>query len=153
MPTTNLVELMSRLLQGHAENDRIKAVEEFGGCLRGSILRPGHSFPSKAHPQDAPNQHDLTLWIAVKLLGTPPSMFYSTGVISIEQTSQFALKAAWGKWEIYYDFACHIGPAVASVGMSTESYSGVPVRVPVHTMHTCISNIHLLAAFIPRTDS
>jgi len=50
----------SRLLfprvKGRAENELIKAVEESGGRLGGSIMRPGYFFPSKAYPQDAPNQ-------------------------------------------------------------------------------------------------
>jgi hypothetical protein len=104
-PTANLVELTSRLLQGRAENDLIKAVEESGGRLGGSILRPGYFFPSKAYPQDAPNQRSLSLRITDKLFGAPLSIFYPAGVISVEQMGQFALEAARGKWEAKYGLA------------------------------------------------
>ena len=101
-PTADLVELTSRVLQGRAENDLIKAVEESGGRLKGSILRPGYFFPSKAYPQDTLNQRSLTLRVADKLLGPPLSLFYAAGVISVEQIGQFALEAARGKWEAKY---------------------------------------------------
>jgi hypothetical protein len=94
-----LLELTSRLLQGRAENDLIKAVEESGGRLGGSILRPGYFYPSKAYPQDAPNQRGLTLRVLDKLISAPLSLFYPTGVISVERMGQFALEAARGKWE------------------------------------------------------
>lgn len=101
MPTANLVDLTSWFffLQGRAENVLIKAVEESGGRLGGSILRPGYFFPSKAYPQDAPNQRSLFYRIADKLLGTPLAIFYPAGVISVENIGQFALEAARGKWE------------------------------------------------------
>ena len=57
---------------------------------------------SKAYPQDAPNQRGLTPRVADKLLGAPLSIFYSSGVISVEQISQFATEAARGKWEAKY---------------------------------------------------
>ena len=101
-PTANLVELTCRLLQGRAENDLKKAVEESGGRLGGSILRPGYFFPSKAYPQDAPNQRGLALRISDKLLGASLSMFYPARMISVEQIGQFALYAARGKWEAKY---------------------------------------------------
>jgi hypothetical protein len=85
--------------QGHAENNLIKAVEESKGHLGASILRPGYFYPSKAYPQDAPNQRGLTLRIADKLISTPLSIFYPAGVISVEEIGQFALEAARGKWE------------------------------------------------------
>jgi hypothetical protein len=74
-------------------------VEESGGRLGGSILRPGYFFPSKAYPQDAPNQRGLSLRIADKLLGTPLSVMYPSGVIAVEEIGRFALEAARGKWE------------------------------------------------------
>jgi hypothetical protein len=92
-------------VQGRAENDLIKTVEESGGRLRGSILRPGYFFPSKAYPQDAPNQRGLTFRIADKLLGAPLSIIYPAGVISVEQIGQFAFEAARGKWEAKYGAA------------------------------------------------
>jgi hypothetical protein len=98
----SLLELTSRLLQGRAENDLIKTVKESGGRLGGSILRPGYFFPSKAYPQDAPNQRGLTLRITDQLLGPLLSNFYPTIVISVEQMGQFALEAARGKWEAKY---------------------------------------------------
>ena len=87
------------LPQGRAENSLIKAVEESGGRLGASVLRPGYFYPSKAYPQDAPNQRGLTQRIANKLLGAPLSIFYPAGVISVEEIGQFALEAARGKWE------------------------------------------------------
>ena len=104
-PTANFAELTSRFLQGRAENDLIEAVEESEGRLGGSILRPGYFFPSKAYPQDAPNQRGLALRITDKLLGGPLSLFYPAGVISVEQMGQFALEAARGKWEAKYGLA------------------------------------------------
>ncbi len=83
----------------------MKTVEESEGRLGGSILRPGYFFPSKAYPQDAPNQRGLTLRITDKLFSAPLSMFYPTGVISVEQMGQFALEAARGKWEAKYGLA------------------------------------------------
>jgi hypothetical protein len=80
----------------------MKAVEESGGRLGGSILRPGYFFPSKAYSQDAPNQRGLTLRITDKLLGAPFSILYPAGVISVEQIGQFATEAARGKWEAKY---------------------------------------------------
>jgi hypothetical protein len=62
-------------------------------------MRPGYFYPSKAYPQDALNQRNLSLRIMDKLLGTPLSTFYPAGVISVEQIGQFALEAARGKWE------------------------------------------------------
>jgi hypothetical protein len=62
-------------------------------------VRPGYFFPSKAYPQDAPNQRGLTLRIADKLLGPPLSVFYPAGVIAVEEIGQFAIEAARGKWE------------------------------------------------------
>jgi hypothetical protein len=90
---------LTSLLQGIAENNLKKAVEESGGRLGGSILRPGYFFPSKAYPQDAPNQRSLTLRIADKLLAVPLSIFYPAGVIAVEEMGRFALEAARGKWE------------------------------------------------------
>jgi hypothetical protein len=101
-PTANLVELTSRLLQGRAENNLIKAVEESGGRLAASSLRRGFFIPSKAYPQDAPNQRALALRIADKFVAPALAMFYPTGWISIEQMGQFALEAARGKWEAKY---------------------------------------------------
>lgn len=77
----------------------MKTVEESGGRLGGSILRPGYFFPSKAYPQDAPNQRSLTLRILDKVFFGPYSMFYPGGVISVEQMGHFALGAARGEWE------------------------------------------------------
>ena len=62
-------------------------------------MRPAYFFPSKAYPQDAPNQRGLTLRIVDKLVAVPLSIFYPSGVISVEQIGQFALEAARGKWE------------------------------------------------------
>ena len=62
-------------------------------------MRPGYFYPSKAYPQDAPNQRGLTLRITDKLLGAPLSIFWPAGVISVEEMGQFALEAAQGKWE------------------------------------------------------
>ncbi|KAH9983598.1 hypothetical protein BJV77DRAFT_1175662 [Russula vinacea] len=90
--------LYSRV-KGHAENSIIKAIRESGGRLGASILRPGYFYPSKAYPQDAPNQRGLTLRITDKLLGAPLSIFWPAGVISVEEMGQFALEAAQGKWE------------------------------------------------------
>jgi hypothetical protein len=101
-PTTSPVELTSRLLQGRAENDLIKTVEKSGRRLRGSILRPGYFFPSKAYPQDAPNQRSLTLRILDKVFFIPYTTVFPGGVISVEQMGQFALEAARGKWEAKY---------------------------------------------------
>jgi len=86
-------------VKGRAENNLMKAVEESGGRLGASILRPGYFFPSKAYPQDAPNQRGLGLRVADKLLATPLSLFYPAGIVSVEQMGQFALEAARGKWE------------------------------------------------------
>jgi hypothetical protein len=77
----------------------MKAVEESGGRLGASILRPGYFFPSKAYPQDAPNQRGLGLRVADKFLSAPLSLFYPAGIVSVEQIGQFALEAARGKWE------------------------------------------------------
>jgi hypothetical protein len=62
-------------------------------------LRPGYFYPSKAYPQDAPNQRGLSLRVADKLLGGPLSVFYPSGVIAVEEIGRFALEAARGKWE------------------------------------------------------
>ncbi|KAF8480374.1 hypothetical protein DFH94DRAFT_742437 [Russula ochroleuca] len=86
-------------VKGRAENSLIKAVEESSGRLGASILRPGYFYPSKAYPQDAPNQRGLILRITDKLLGAPLSIFYPAAVISVEEMDQFALEAARGKWE------------------------------------------------------
>jgi hypothetical protein len=77
----------------------LRAVEESGGRLKATIMRPGYFYPSKAYPQDAINQRGLSLRIMDKLIGPPLSIFYSQGVISVEQIGQFALHAACGKWE------------------------------------------------------
>ncbi|KAF8500357.1 hypothetical protein F5888DRAFT_1801889 [Russula emetica] len=100
-PTEKSSTLFARV-KGRAENDLIKIVEESKGRLSGSILRPGYFFPSKAYPQDSPNQRGLTLRIADKVFGAPLSVFYPAGVISVEQIGQFALETARGKWEAKY---------------------------------------------------
>ena len=86
------------LLQGRAENHLLKAVEESGGRLGATIMRPGYFYPSKAYPQDALNQRSLILRVADKIFSVPLSVFYPSGVISVEQIGQFALEAARGKW-------------------------------------------------------
>ncbi|KAI0305238.1 hypothetical protein B0F90DRAFT_1815485 [Multifurca ochricompacta] len=86
-------------VKGRAENNLIRAAEESGGRIGATIMRPGYFFPSKDYPQDAPNQRGLALRVADKLFGAPLSLFYSGGVISVEQIGQFALAAARGKWE------------------------------------------------------
>ena len=101
-PIANPVELTSRFLQGRAENDLKKAVEDSGGRLGGSIMRRGFFVPTKAYPQDAPNQRSLSLRIADKFVVAPLWMFYPAGMISVEQIGQFALEAARGKWEAMY---------------------------------------------------
>ncbi|KAI0252952.1 hypothetical protein BJV78DRAFT_1390199 [Lactifluus subvellereus] len=90
--------LFSRV-KGRAENNLVRAVEESGGRLGTTIMRPGYFYPSKAYSQDAPNQRNLSLRIMDKLISTPLSVFYPSGVISVEQIGQFALEAARGKWE------------------------------------------------------
>ena len=87
------------MLQGRAENILIKAAEESGGRLGASILRPGYFYPSKAYPQDAPNQRGLALRLSDKIINAPLSLFYPAGVITVEQMGRFALEAARGKWE------------------------------------------------------
>ena len=62
-------------------------------------MRPGYFFPSKAYPKDAHNQRKFSLRVADTLLGPALSVFYPSGVISVEQIGQFALEAARGKWE------------------------------------------------------
>ena len=89
---------MFLLLQGRAENNLIKAAVESGGRLEASIMRPGYFFPSKAYPQDALNQRDFKMRVADKLLAPPLSLFYSSGVISVEQMGRFSLEAAQGRW-------------------------------------------------------
>jgi hypothetical protein len=97
---TALSLVISRsLLQGRAENNLLRAVEESGGNLRATIMRPGYFYPSKAYPQDALNQRSLSLRITDILINTPLSIFYPSGVISVEQIGRFALEAARGKWE------------------------------------------------------
>ncbi len=86
------------MLQGRTENNLIKAAKESGGRLEATVMRPGYFFPSKAYPQDALNQRDFKLRVADKLLGTPLSLFYPAGTISVEQIGQFSLEAARGKW-------------------------------------------------------
>jgi len=109
--STEKSRILFARVKGRAENDLIKAVHEAGGRLRGSILRPGYFFPSKAYPQDAPNQRELTLRIVDKLFGPLLSIFYPSGVISVEQMGQFALEAARGKWEAKYGPAPVFGNA------------------------------------------
>jgi len=77
----------------------IKAAQESEGRLGATILRPGYFFPSKVYPQDAPNQRTVTSRVTDKLFSTPLSIFYPSGVISVEGIGQFALDAARGKWE------------------------------------------------------
>jgi len=85
--------------QGRAENTLLKAVEESGGRLGATIMRPGYFFPSKAYPKDAPNQRSFTLRVVDKLFVPVLSVFYPTGLISVEEMGRFALEAARGKWE------------------------------------------------------
>jgi len=90
--------LFSRI-KGRAENNLIKVVEESGGRLGATIMRPGYFFPSKAYPKDAPNQRSSALRVLDKLFVPVLSVFYPTGLISVEQMGRFALEAARGKWE------------------------------------------------------
>ncbi|KAF8271819.1 hypothetical protein EI94DRAFT_489798 [Lactarius quietus] len=85
-------------VKGRAENNLIKAAKESGGRLEGTIMRPGYFFPSKAYPQDALNQRDFKMRVAHKLLSTSLSLFYPSGIISVEQIGRFSLEAAQGKW-------------------------------------------------------
>lgn len=86
------------MLQGRAENNLIKAAKESGGRLEATIMRPGYFFPSKTYPQDALNQRDFKLRVMDKLFATPLSLFYPSGIISVEQIGQFSLEAAQGRW-------------------------------------------------------
>jgi len=62
-------------------------------------MRPGYFFPSKAYAKDAVNLRKFSLRVADKILGPALSVFYSSGIISVEEIGQFALEAARGKWE------------------------------------------------------
>jgi hypothetical protein len=77
----------------------VKAVEESGGRLGATIMRPGYFFPSKAYRKDAPNQRPSALRVADLLFAPALSMFYPAGLISVEEIGRFALEAARGKWE------------------------------------------------------
>ncbi len=99
-PTAGLLSVTHvPLLQGRAENNLIKAVEESGGRLGSTIMRPGYFFPSNAYPKDAPNQRSSASRLTDKLLGPALSVFYLAGLISVEEIGKFALEAARGKWE------------------------------------------------------
>jgi len=74
-------------------------VEESGGRLGATIMRPGYFFPSKAYHKDAPNQRSSTLRVADMILAPALSAFYPAGLISVEEIGRFALEAARGKWE------------------------------------------------------
>jgi len=86
-------------VKGRAENTLIKAAEESGGRLAATIMRPGYFFPSKAYPKDSLNQRSFSLRVADKLLGPALSVFYPSGIISVEEIGRFALEAGRGKWE------------------------------------------------------
>ena len=74
-------------------------MEESGGRLGATIMRPGYFFPSKAYRKDALNQRSSTLRIADKVLAPALSAFYPAGLISVEEIGRFALEAARGRWE------------------------------------------------------
>ena len=74
-------------------------MEESEGRLGATIMRPAYFFPSKAYPKDAPNQRSCTLRMVDKLLVPALSVFYPTGLISVEDIGRFSLEAARAKWE------------------------------------------------------
>jgi len=98
--STETSRVLYSRVKGRAENNLVKAVEESGGRLGATVMRPGYFFPSKAYPKDAPNQRSFSMRVADKFLAPAFSVVYPAGlIISVEEIGRFALEAARGRWE------------------------------------------------------